>query len=83
MLDTRSIGHAISHKPIDGLVTLLFGNAMQDKVRKCVQKLQFEKPEALLDDVLQMTSQADIVEECIAAGCEDEAAAELADLLME
>lgn len=47
----------------------------------CVE-LQFEKPEALLDDVLQMTSQANIVEECIAAG-EEEAAAELADLLME
>ena len=51
-------------------------------MRKRVQKLQFEKPEALLDDLLQLTSLADIVKECIAAGCEEEAATDLADLLM-
>ncbi|KAL0053751.1 hypothetical protein WJX82_010292 [Trebouxia sp. C0006] len=54
-------------------VRALFNELFQDGL---------ESPEAFLDQLLQMTSLADIVEECVAMGCAPEAATQLAELLM-
>ena len=58
---------------------------MQSRVRALFDPLfshKLEKPEEFLDDLVQMTSRADIIKECVQEGCAEEAATELADLLM-
>jgi len=58
---------------------------VQTRVRALFDPLfshKFENAEEFLDDLVQMTSRADIIKECIAEECAEEAATELAELLM-
>lgn len=58
---------------------------MQTRVKALFNKLlghKLDRPKEFLDDLLQMTSQADVVKECLAAECAEEAATQLAELVM-
>ncbi|KAL0048412.1 hypothetical protein WJX82_002577 [Trebouxia sp. C0006] len=68
-------------------LTELVSRQYKDQVRKHVKKvfqgeLETRSLEAFLDDLVQMTSQADIVRTCIAQGGAEEAATQLAELLI-
>ena len=61
------------------------GNSVQKKLRKefnSVFEGKFENPAEYLDDLLLLSSAAEIAEACVEWGCDPEPAAKLAQLVM-
>lgn len=58
---------------------------MQKQVRKQFSKLsldEWESPATFLDELLQLSSEDEVIEACVDLGCDPEPAAKLAQLLM-